>query len=76
MQFLKYLDGGPFLGGLSKPSLADLSAFPIIVFPHRFGLQGDDGWFKDQKILDWVNAVQITLPENPFLVSKALLPKF
>ena len=75
-QFLKYLNGGPFLGGLSKPSLADFSAFPIIVFPHRFGLQGDDGWYANKEIVDWVIAVQKNLPENPFLVSQKLLPKY
>lgn len=73
--FVNLLDGGPFLGGKERPTLADLSAFPIIVFPYRFGLMGDAKWFENTRVVDWVDAVQQHLPANPFLVKNAQLPR-
>lgn len=74
-EFLERLDGGLFLGGRDKPSLADFSAFPIIVFPYRFGLRGDANWIENNDVMNWVSAVQQHLPENPFLVGDDRLPK-
>jgi glutathione S-transferase len=74
-QFITHLDGGPFLGGMSTPTLADLSAFSIIVFPDRFGLQGDTDWITNPVVVKWIHAVQKRLPENPFLVSSILLSR-
>lgn len=73
--FEKRLDGGPFLGGREQISLADLSAFPIIVFPYRFGLNGDANWFENSHIVNWISAVQGHLPENPFLVESRQMPR-
>ncbi len=71
--FIQHLNGGPYLGGLATPSLADLSAFPVIVFPHRFGLRGAENWASNQTIAKWIAAVQQHLPPNPFLVNQTLL---
>lgn len=68
--FVSRLEGGPFLGGREQPSLADLSAFPIVVLPYRFGLEGDANWAQNDRVLNWVNAVQQFLPENPFLLEE------
>lgn len=71
-EFLAHLAGGPYLGGLEQPSLADLSIYPIILFGERTGIQGfarkDDAAFQR-----WARAVQSNLPENPLLVPARLL---
>ncbi len=66
--FVARLEGGPFLAGMNQPTLADLSAFPIVVFAHRFGMKGSAPWFSDKNLLGWCHAVQSFLPANPFLV--------
>ena len=72
-EFVTHLADGPFLGGLQQPTLADLSAYPIIAFPYRFGLQGDIDWRGNPSIANWIKAVEEHLPENPFLVGAPLL---
>jgi len=52
-QFIGHLKGGPFLGGMTEPSLADLSAYPIIVFPHRLGVLGDANWSNHPEVKAW-----------------------
>jgi len=71
--FVELLDEGPFLGGRDHPSIADLSAFPIIVFPYRFGLKGGGNWLDEPTVIEWISAVQKFLPDNPFLVDSGQL---
>jgi len=37
-EFVEHLAGGPYLGGQTEPSLADLSAYPIVVSGHLMSL--------------------------------------
>lgn len=74
-EFIRRLAGGTFLGGRDQPSLADLSAFPVIVFSWRFGLQGEECWVSSPAVRAWIEAVQQYLPDNPFLVSTDQLPR-
>jgi len=74
IDFVDLLKGGPFLGGRAHPTLADFSAFAIIVFPYKFGLQGDANWVDNRLVLKWINAVQQHMPDNPFLVDDSSLP--
>ena len=73
-EFLHRLGEGPYLGGRQQLSIADLSAFPIIVFPYRFGLKGGADWISETRIVNWVSHVQQHLPGNPFLVDSEQLP--
>lgn len=73
--FEKQLNGGPFLGGRDQPSMVDLSAFPVIVFPYRFGLQGDANWLENTQVMSWIDAMRLRLPENPLLVDTVQLPR-
>jgi|GEM_PF-318675 len=73
--FIELLDNGPFLGGRNSPSLADLSAFAIIVFPYRFDLRGDANWVDNHLVIAWITAMQRHLPDNPFLVDSRYLPR-
>jgi len=74
-QFLTHLGTGPYLGGRDKLSLADLSAYAVIVFNHRLGLQGDAKWTDNPKVVKWYAEVQQHLPANPFLLEDKLLIK-
>ena len=73
-EFITHLADGPFLGGMQQPTLADLSAYPVVAFPYRFGLQGDADWRARPLIASWIKGVEEHLPENPFLVGSELLP--
>ena len=74
--FKAHLAGGPFLGGMKQISLADLSAYPIVVLPYRLGFQGDAPWLNHKDVLNWVKEVEKHLPENPFLVDPNSLKPF
>ncbi len=67
-ELISHLAGGPFLGGLPTPSLADLSAYPIIIFAHLMGLHGRNVYLERPEIVDWCRRVQTHLPDNPLLV--------
>jgi len=67
-ELTEHLAGGPFLGALSTPSLADLSAYPIIVFSHLMGLHGRIVYLEKPELVAWCKRVQAHLPDNPLLV--------
>jgi glutathione S-transferase len=63
-----HIAGGPFLGGLDAPSLADFSAYPVIISSWLIGMSGDFAWRSRPKILTWIQNVQSHLPANPLPV--------
>lgn len=69
------LEGGPFLGGLKQPSLADLAAFPTLAFTYRAGFKGDFAFVRHPEIIKWVNDVAAFLPANPFLCQDRFLTR-
>jgi len=72
--FLQHLAGGPFLGGLTEPSLADLSAYPIVVSGYLMGMEAPPGGvLEDPEIVQWCQRVQARLPDNPLLVDDSLI---
>lgn len=73
--FVARLEGGPFLGGQSTPTLADLSAYPIVVSGHLMGMKVKNSMLDDPIILRWSRDVQSHLPENPLLVPDKLLKR-
>ncbi|UTW55271.1 glutathione S-transferase family protein [Kordiimonas sp. SCSIO 12610] len=68
-----HIEDGPFLGGLKLPSLADFSAYPIIISPWLIGMRGDFSWKSRPVILNWMKAVQSHLPDNPLPVDERFL---
>jgi len=74
-EFVELLDDGPYMGGMEMPSLADISAYSSIVFPFRFGLEGDANWFDNPRVVEWINNINQYLPDNPFLVGDDLLSR-
>lgn len=76
-QFEEHLADGPYLGGLTEPSLADLSAFPVIVFGSMMGLKAQGSTMLDNPaILNWAHRIQSRLPRNPLLIPDELMVNF
>lgn len=72
-EFKHHLAEGPFLGGQSVPTLADLSAFPIIASSTFMGMHRGQSVISDPAIQAWAKRVHIHLPKNPLLVPDSLL---
>lgn len=72
-EFVEHLESGPYLGGQSEPSLADLSAYPIVVSGHLMGMRVKNSLLDHPVIVEWSRRVQSHLPDNPLLVPDRLL---
>ena len=72
-EFAEHLDDGPFFAGQSKPTLADLSAYPIVVSSHLMGMKTMGSLIDDPVLASWSRRVQTHLPDNPLLVPDKLL---
>lgn len=60
-----HLGEGPYLGGEQQPTLADLSAYPILISGYLMGLHGVATWPKRPNLVAWMKRVQSHLPANP-----------
>lgn len=67
-EFLEHLGNGPFLGGMMKPSLADLSAYPHFVTPYLGGFRGAEGILEYPEIVSWLQRVRGYLNDTPPLM--------
>lgn len=74
-ELIGHLGDGPFLGGRARVSLADLSAYTIIVTPHLMGMHGDSVFLEDARVLAWCRRVQKHLPDNPLVVPGHMLER-
>lgn len=74
-ELVEHIAGGPFLGGSDQVSLADLSAYGIIVTPHLMGMEADSSPLDDPAVLAWSRRVQEHLPDNPLVVPDHLLER-
>lgn len=74
-EFVEHLAGGPFLGGFDHPSLADFSAYPLIVSAYLMGMHGKSMYLQQPAIVEWCKAVQAYLPNNPLLVPDELIER-
>ena len=74
-ELIAHLGKGPFLAGMQTPSLADLSAYPIVIFSHLMGLHGRNVYLEREQIVTWCKDVQSHLPANPLLVPDELLKR-
>ncbi len=72
-EFIEKLQGGPFLGGQQTPSLADLSAFPVITSSTFMGMKRTQSLIDEPLILAWSKRVHEHLPKNPMLAAEHLL---
>jgi len=67
-EFIERLKGGPFLGGLNKPSMADLAIFPNAAFSYMVGCEDEPTITKLEPLKNWFYAVAQHMPGNPILV--------
>lgn len=72
-EFVAHLGDGPFLAAEKRVSLADLSAYPIVISGHLMGMHGDSPMLTHPKIIAWCRRVQECLPDNPLLVPDSLI---
>lgn len=68
LELIARLGDGPFLGGLAKPSMADLALFPNIAFSFMVGLADEPEVARVAPLMAWFNRLASLLPENPILV--------
>jgi len=74
-EFLMHLADGPFLGNQSNITLADLSAFPVVMNRHFMGMKSKQSLKDHPDILAWAKRVYADLPKNPTLVPDELLKR-
>ncbi len=74
-EFVGHLEGGEFLGGQSAPSLADLSAFPIVVNAYMMGMRTNGFVLDKPEVNAWAKRVARYLPDNPLLVPDKFLKR-
>lgn len=68
-ELVQHLDNGKYLGGQSKPTMADLSAFPIVVNGYMMGMKAKHFMLDRSEIQAWAERVSSHLPANPLLVA-------
>ena len=61
----EHLGDGPFLGGQSAPTLADLGAYAQLVMPLRAGMRRADGFMKYATLVEWTERVESRLAASP-----------
>jgi len=67
-EFAERLGSGPFLGGQSQPSLADITLYPLVIFGHELGLRHDIPWLESPTAQAWVQAMAPHFKQAPYLV--------
>lgn len=74
-EFVEHLNGGAFLAGRDSPSIADLSAFPIVVNGYLMGMRAETFLIDRIEIKEWAQRVASYLPDNPLLVPDRFLKR-
>ena len=76
MELAAHLGDGPFLGGMSMPSLADFAIYPQIMFPYQVGLINDLILLQHPTLGPWLKRVGETLPQNPWCVDERFIVNY
>lgn len=74
-EFVNHLNGQDYLGGRSEVSLADLSAFPIIVNAYMTGMRSKHFLIDRPEIRAWAERLAQQLPANPLLVPDSFIKR-
>jgi len=74
-ELLGHLGAGPFLGGMSTPSMADLSAFPQLVTPYMAGFNGAEDIMEYPEIVRWLNNVRLHMRDMPPLLPSIVVKR-
>ncbi len=73
-EFGERLKGGPFLGGSSVPTLADLSAYGQIEHPRLVGLPNPNPIWEAPEVKPWLKAMRPLMSPRPPLIAPVLPP--
>lgn len=73
MELAEHLGGGPFLGEIDQPSLADFAIYPQIMFPYQVGLISDLILLQHPTLGPWLKRVGENLPRNPWCVDDSFI---
>lgn len=73
VELTAHLGEGPFLGGLSAPSLADFAIYPQIMFNYQVGLINNLILLEHPTLAPWLERVAATLPRNPWCVNESII---
>lgn len=65
------LEGGAFLGGFDYPTLADLSAYPLIRIPELMGFSGGVTAYRMKPLIsEWLDRIEAVLAIEPPLIPR------
>ncbi|PCI61120.1 MAG: hypothetical protein COB37_08715 [Kordiimonadales bacterium] len=73
MELVAHLGDGPYLGGMSEPTLADFAIFPQVIFPYHVGLVDHMPMFEHPTLGPWLKRVAVHLPTNPWCVDEDII---
>lgn len=73
VEFVERLSGGPFFASQTKPTLADLSAYPMVVSGHLMGMKTMSSMLDSPVVVNWSRQVQSHMPDNPLLIPDRLI---
>jgi glutathione S-transferase len=68
MELIQHLQGGPFFGGRTEPSLVDFAIFPQLVFGYMVGYDDKLAVAQVPELREWIERIAQYLPENSILV--------
>ena len=63
-----HLAGGPYLGGLDAPTIADFSAYSLLITSWLVGMRGSFPWRDMPALKAWMKRVQSHLTGNPIAI--------
>jgi len=68
-EFVAHIGDGPYMGGLSQPTMLDFAVFPQLVWGYMFGLEENLSAAAHPVVKGWLQRVAEHLPENPTLAA-------
>ena len=74
-ELIGHIGGGPYLGGLESPSLADFAIYAPLIFAHQLGLDTSGAVLAHPIVGPWLCRVASHLPNNPWCVGEDLIVK-
>lgn len=67
-ELVAHIGEGPYIGGLSQPTMLDLAIVPQLLFGYIAGLEENLSALQVPQLKEWIIRVAEHLPENPVLV--------
>lgn len=74
-EFIAHLEGGPFLGGQSQPTLADLAAYPPLISQYLCGFPNSDFFLAYPPIAAWAKRMEDHLQGGVSIVPPRMIKR-